>query len=262
MALGERAAMEGVLCQLQPELSIEIGTAEGASMRRIAAHSGEVHSFDLTSPSLGAPGNVTLHTGDSHQLLPEFLHQLAEEGLEVGFVLVDGDHSPEGVRRDLEDLLDSPAIAQTVILIHDTANETVRSGIDSVAFEEWDKVGHVELDWVPGHVFKDSELRHEIWCGLGLVLIGDEAPAYSGEDVYQQRYFDAAHLLAEARDGLVRREDGSGDSEANGDLASLFRQKSVELGQARAEIAAYEKSTSWRLTAPLRNLGRRVRSRR
>ena len=53
------------------------------------------------------PDNVTLHTGDSHELLPPFLAELAEQGRNVDFVIVDGDHSSEGVRRDLEDLLNS-----------------------------------------------------------------------------------------------------------------------------------------------------------
>ena len=80
MSLGERAAVEGVLAQLRPALAIEIGSAEGACLRRIAAHAGEAHSFDLQPPSLEMPGNVTLHTGDSHELLPPFLAELAEQG--------------------------------------------------------------------------------------------------------------------------------------------------------------------------------------
>ena len=38
--------------QLQPELAIEIGTAEGGSLRRVAHHSTHVHSFDLVEPPI------------------------------------------------------------------------------------------------------------------------------------------------------------------------------------------------------------------
>ena len=38
MSRGERAAVEGVLAALEPALAIEIGSAEGASLRRIAPH--------------------------------------------------------------------------------------------------------------------------------------------------------------------------------------------------------------------------------
>src|SRR4051812_27377118 len=52
MSPGERAAFEGVLAQLQPRLAIEIGTAEGGSLERIAANSADVHAVDLTDERL------------------------------------------------------------------------------------------------------------------------------------------------------------------------------------------------------------------
>jgi Methyltransferase domain len=206
MSLGERAAVEGLLTQLKPDLAIEIGSMEGASLRRIAAHAKEVHSFDLNPPTLAVPENVTLHTGDSHELLPAFLAELTEEGRNVDFVMVDGDHSSEGVRRDLEDLLNSRALRRTVILIHDTANELVRSGVDAVHFPAWPKVAHVELDFVPGQLFSEPALRNELWCGLGLVVVDASRLAYQNGAVYQQRYYPAASLLADARDLVLARE--------------------------------------------------------
>src|SRR5688500_9370779 len=94
MTLGERAALQGVLASLQPGLSIEIGTAQGGSLGRVSAASKEVHSFDLEhDPGREWPANVTLHSGDSHELLPAFLAELANDGRNVDFVLVDGDHT-------------------------------------------------------------------------------------------------------------------------------------------------------------------------
>ena len=79
MSPGERATLEGVLAQLRPALALEVGTAQGGSLRRVAAYSEEVHSFDLVAPDAEVTGlaNVTFHTGDSHVLLPETLAQLA-----------------------------------------------------------------------------------------------------------------------------------------------------------------------------------------
>src|SRR3954471_20197313 len=147
LSFGERAALEGVLAQARPRLAIEIGTAEGGSLARIAAHSDEVHSFDLVPPGDVARGleNVTFHTGDSHALLPELLARFAEEGRNVDFALVDGDHSADGVHQDMRDLLDSPALAQSVILAHDTANPMVREGLDRVHYAGYPKVAYVEL---------------------------------------------------------------------------------------------------------------------
>lgn len=205
MSLGERAALEGVLVSLKPPLAIEIGTAEGGSLRRIAEHSPEVHSFDLVAPDpeTAAIAHATFHSGDGHELLPAFLAELVEAGRNVEFVLVDGDHSADGVRRDAEDLLASEAVGQTVILFHDTANEEVRAGIDAVDFDAHAKVAHVEPDFVAGSVFSDPGLRGEIWGGLGIVIIDAAKTRPPGRSALQDRIFSTAELLREARDRRV-----------------------------------------------------------
>jgi hypothetical protein len=239
MSLGERAAVEGVLAQLRPALAIEIGSADGACLQRIAAHAGEVHSFDLVAPGRPVADNVALHTGDSHRLLPAFLHELADAGRNVDFVMVDGDHTPEGLRRDLEDLLDSRAVAQTVILIHDTANERVRSGVDAVHFKAWPKVAHVELDWIPGQLFAEPALRNELWYGLGLVLVDAAQPSYRHGSVYERRYHPAAPLLAELRQLVIAR-DGPSAAAHNPQEAVSMRAAGLagELAEAKATISA------------------------
>lgn len=206
MSLGERAAVEGVLSQLKPAVAIEVGTAQGACLARIAAHSHHVHSFDLEPPSVPVADNVTIHVGDSHQLLASVLAEVAERGETVEFALLDGDHSAEGVSRDVGDLLDSRAVDRTVLLIHDSANEEVRLGLDSIRFTDWPRVTHVELDWVPGQLFKQPEARNQLWGGLALIMVGTPPPARLVDNVYQQSYHDAAHLLAIARDEIKARE--------------------------------------------------------
>ncbi len=284
MSLGERAAVEGVLSQLRPKLAIEIGSMEGACLRRIAAYAGEAHSFDLSPPSLSVPDNVTLHTGDSHELLPQFLDELAEQGRNVDFVIVDGDHSAEGVRQDVEDLLNSRALASCVILIHDTANERVRRGLDGVHFEAWPKVAHVELDWVPGRLFAEPELRNELWFGLGLVIVDSSRAAYLNGAVYEQRYHPAAALLARERQLMLARSQVRPGPEGLLDEADAMRIRAadlvaevsiarareaeleLQLTAARHQIERAERtladvtgSPSWRLTTPLRSAKRLVR---
>ena len=277
MSWGERAAVEGVLTQLKPRLAIEIGSMEGACLRRIAEHAEEVHSFDLSPPTLPMPDNVTLHTGDSHELLPSLLAELEQAGRNVELVIVDGDHSPEGVKRDIEDLLDSRALAQTVMLIHDTANERVRAGIDAVRYTAWPKVAHVELDWVPGRLFAEPKLRGELWFGLGLVLIDSARLAYRGGEVFEQRYEPSALLMALGRDVLAagERAGAAGPSEEGrlevlrnriasmaGDPSGSFSREAelrTELALLRERLDGAEKalaniksSASWKMTEPLR----------
>jgi hypothetical protein len=243
MSYGERAALEGLLCQLKPALAVEIGTAEGGSLARIAEHSTEVHSFDLVEPHprVRELRNVTLHTGDSHRLLPELLARLADEGRNVDFVLVDGDHSSEGVCQDVRDLLESRAIGRTIMVIHDTINETVRAGLERVRYEAYPKVAYVELDFVAGYMFREPSLRHELWGGLGLVVVDSARRAYFAGGARQTRYYETFELVRGAQPRLVelqRLED--------------------ELRQTRGWLDSVQASASWRITAPLRELKRRL----
>jgi predicted O-methyltransferase YrrM len=173
MAPGERAAVEGLLAQIRPALAIEIGTAQGGSLRRIAEYSDEVHAFDL-APEVDSSAfpNVTFHVGDSHELLPQVLADLADQGRNVDFALVDGDHRPAGARQDLETLLGSPALRQSTIVMHDTMNEGVRAAFERIDWAARGNVSYVDLAFV--QLDQTRILLGERWGGLGLVLIDED----------------------------------------------------------------------------------------
>ena len=195
MSFGERAALEGVLSQVKPRLALEIGTAEGGSLARIAAHSEEVHSIDLVRCPAPQPEHVTLHVGDSHRLLPEVLERFADERRNVDFVLVDGDHSRAGVREDLIDLLGSPAVSRTVIVLHDTFNGEVRAGITDVDFALHPDVALVELDMTGGYMARTGPFAGQLWGGIGLVVVDPEAERRKG--LYNQYLHDAWAMIRE-----------------------------------------------------------------
>lgn len=248
MLPGERAALKGVLSALRPSLSIEIGTDKGGSLELIAAHSETVHAFDLVRAPEVTPERfptVSFHIGDSHELLPQVLEQLSSAERSVDFAFVDGDHTAAGVRKDLEDLLSSPTVTDTVILVHDTLNQRVRAGLEQVDYSAFGKVRLVDLDFVQGRALREDG---ELWAGLGIVVtgfaLGPEAggPAvYGAPEVY-------AGLAASARP----------DYEP---LAEVEQ----ELATQRELLSMMESSLSWRLTAPARSVSllvRRLRSRR
>lgn len=240
MSYGERAALEGVLQALRPSLAIELGRAEGGSLRRIAASSGQALSFDLVEPAgeLGELDNVTMFTGDSHRQLSEQLAELAAAGRNVDFVLVDGDHSAPGVRADMVDLLQSPALRRSVILAHDSLNEDVRAGLDSVDYEAYAKVVWVDLDFVPGAVAQLPGLRGQCWGGLGLVIV-DEDGGFSHGSVRNPTLFPAPEVVWPwARS--ERETNGAPPATGNDSM---------------------RRSLSWQLTAPLRAAMRRLRDR-
>ena len=263
MTLGERAALEGVLSRVKPKLAVEIGTAEGGSLRRIAEHSEHVHSFDLVEPdpSTRELDNVTLHTGDSHRLLPTFLSEVASDGGNIDFALVDGDHSADGVQQDVENLLASPAIARTVILIHDTANPEVRRGCEQVRLQGNQSVRYRDFDFVAGHLSHGGAYHLQLWGGLGLILVDDGLGPTQLDD--QPPFYSFAELGSRVRDALQAAED-AGTEIAPGRAPALQPSAPVggEPNRGRSASAAVLGAGSGRITALLRRAAHTARRRK
>jgi Methyltransferase domain len=216
MTYGERSALEGLLSHVKPSLAIETGTAQGGSLRRIAAHSEEVHAFDVVESvrDLGAEIlNAHFHIGDSAKLLPEVLGQFERDGRHVDFALIDGDHSVRGVQRDARALLGSGACRRTVIVFHDSANDDVRVGLEALDLAHNHKVAIAILDFVPGYLVKPDHASypHAIWNGLALVVLDDgrEGPPILQDDRYSvAEVYQRARELFEGRNELPRRLSG------------------------------------------------------
>lgn len=261
MSFGERSALEGVLSQLRPRLAVEIGTYEGGSLSFLARHCEQVHTLDLYDlvANRGAYANVTFHTGDSAVLLPALLQELEREGRELDLALVDGDHSAEGVRRDLQNLLDSATTRSTVILLHDTMNEETRDGIERTGLSEHPKVVYHELDFIPGYEFSGGHFDGQVWGGLGLVITGErpfEGYRNGTEQTRYRRPFELLHDARRLRDELAAARERAHLADTQADAAR------AETERAGSVLRAMEASISWRLTTPLRTLKRALRARR
>jgi hypothetical protein len=248
MSFGERAAFEGLLSQSKPRLALEIGTYNGGSLRFLAAHCAHVHTFDLYDlvEDRTRFGNVTFHIGDSKLLVPKLLQQLETDRQELDFALIDGDHSAEGVRQDLINLLGSSATHSMLILLHDTMNVETRAGIERVGLSTHPNVVYHELDFIPGYEFVGGHFDGQVWGGLGLVITGDRRAEGYLDSPAQSRYRDPFQRFHSA-DWLSKE---------------LERAQS-ELRLSQHWLEAIQSSLSWRLTAPLRvgkrKLGRRLR---
>ena len=205
-----------------------------------------VHAFDLElKPEVAAErySNVVFHEGDSHVLVPQVLEELAAAQCSVDFALIDGDHSAEGARRDVENVLDSSAASRTVILIHDIVNERVRAGVEAVDFKSFAHVTHVDLDLLPGHALRGEPVEGQLWGGFGVVLTGWDPPAVTLTKPSQ-------YSTAEVFDGFLRtRAVGGPDSRPRyEEIVALEREVALQQGYA----AEMRNSLSWKVTAPLR----------
>jgi hypothetical protein len=237
MSFGERAALEGLLAQLRPALALEVGTYDGGSLRRIAAHSARVHTVDLHDVVSDRSHftNVEFHIGDARGVVPRLLDEFHRAGEQVDFVLIDGDHSAEGVRTDLEHVVDAPAARRTLIVLHDTMNAETRSGIEQVDLATRPHVVYAELDFVPGYEFRGGHFDGQVWGGLGLIVTGERrADAYAGSP-HQWRY---AVPFAERR----ARDHERAELEA----------LRADLDRHRDGLERMRASVSWRITRPLR----------
>jgi predicted O-methyltransferase YrrM len=168
MAYSEQAALRGVLSALEPQVSLELGTFRGGSLAHIAAHSREVHTFDLVSHAANAIPNVHYHLGETDSTVPQVLQELSDAQRTVDFVLVDADHSRAGVERDMRNLLHSSAVEGTVILLHDCANEGVREGARNAILDAPD-IAYADLSFVTPA--SPTPLFAEAWGGLGIVVV-------------------------------------------------------------------------------------------
>ena len=71
------------------------------------------------------------------------------------------------MRQDLIDLLGSPAISPTVIVLHDTFNGEVRAGITDVDFASYPDVALVELDMTGGYMARTGPFADSSGAGSG-----------------------------------------------------------------------------------------------
>lgn len=181
MTRPERLAMQQTLSALKPKLSIEIGTYKGGSLQVIAEHSDRVISLDI-SPDLESEfgtrfPNAEFVTGHSQDTLPVIVDNLNRTGESPDFVLIDGDHSADGVRRDVNSVLQIQPQRPMVIFMHDTFNPDCRQGMITANWSDCPYVHSVDIDFIPGLFSEgsfDTAEAGSMWSGLGCAVLSPE----------------------------------------------------------------------------------------
>jgi glycosyltransferase involved in cell wall biosynthesis len=168
----ERLALTAVLSRHQPYCAIEVGTYRGGSLSLIAQYSQLVFSIDL-DPSipdrLPQFKHVSFLTGDSGVILPYLLNELNQAGIPVDFILLDGDHTAAGIRRDVAPLLTYTPKKPLFVLLHDSFNPECRRGILEAGWARSPYCHFVDIDFVPGRIVESpGPSRGQLWGGLAL----------------------------------------------------------------------------------------------
>ena len=173
MSPSERVGLIFVLEHLRPKVAIEIGTKNGGSLQVLSHFCDRVYSIDI-DPDVpqrlqGKFANVEYLIGPSDQMLPPLIDRLQNEAAELSFALVDGDHSREGVLKDINNLLRFRPSVPFYIIMHDSFNPQCRLGLKQADWLANPHVHAVELDFIAGAVNSAPNFRNQLWGGLALV---------------------------------------------------------------------------------------------
>ena len=165
----------GVAKILQPESYLEIGVRRGRSACMVASQSPKVNfvGFDMwienyagmENPgeslvrselmNIGHSGTIEFHEGDSRVTIPKYFAEHPDAFFDI--ITVDGDHSVEGARLDLENVM--PRLKSGGILIFDDTCNQSHPGLD----ELWNSLVGKNPDFAT-HTFND------VGFGVGIAV--------------------------------------------------------------------------------------------
>jgi Methyltransferase domain len=194
MSRAEKFALQSLLAYSQPEIAIEVGTYQGGSLQILAQQTQQVYSLDIDTQVKANLGphfsNVDFISGDSAETLPILVNQLNARSAAVGFVLIDGDHSEAGVRRDINAVLQLRPQRDIIIVMHDSFNPGCRSGIQTAAWQDCPYVSFMELDYIPGTYYDeplDTASERSMWGGFAVALLTAEPRERADRQISQSQ---------------------------------------------------------------------------
>lgn len=171
----ERLGLMALLHRCQPRVAIEVGRHRCGSLTAISQFAEAVYSIStepIAQEELSHLHNVSVITGTSQDKLPGLMETLRASSKPVDFVLIDGDHSASGVKRDIEIVIGHPPIAPMIVAIHDSFNPDCRRGILEAAWHASKHVHWVEVDLIPGRVIEHGGYgTGELWGGFACALL-------------------------------------------------------------------------------------------
>ncbi len=176
MSQAERSLLRTVLERVRPSIAIEVGTFRGGTLSLMSQYCEAVFSLDIDPElpvKLSQIRNAQFIIGPSAKTLPELLAGLSAAHMEPEFILIDADHSEQGVRGDIQTVLARVPKVRTFVAMHDSFNPGCRRGIVTSGWENCPYVHSVEVDFVSGSVVNQpgSPADGQMWGGLGFAVL-------------------------------------------------------------------------------------------
>ncbi len=203
MSTAEQATIIQLLQTIKPKVAIEIGTYNGGSLQVLSAFSEKVYAIDL-SPEFRdsrceAFKNVSYKIGDSKTIIPKLVSEINNSDEVVEFILIDGDHSTDGVLQDITNVLQLIPKQNITIILHDSFNPDCRKGMQAYNYNSNSYVHAVELDFATG-LFNHDGLKREMWGGFACIEMQPKkrendlkVSAYQNK-LYKQTYYTSIHF--------------------------------------------------------------------
>jgi hypothetical protein len=169
----ERAGIYMVLCLCEPTVVIEIGARFAGATALFSQFAKHVYVVDI-DPAVEDRcrhlHNVTVLIGDSAKVVPSLIERVNAQHGGWDFALVDGDHSADGVRNDLNALIQARPLRRAYVTMHDSFNPECRKGILAANWNlPW--VHAVEVDFTIGNLMPQPHVFAQMWGGLALAEI-------------------------------------------------------------------------------------------
>lgn len=179
MMTWEQIALTGVLSRLRPKGAIEIGVYYGGSLSLAAPYCEKIVAIDIdpdVRDRFAPPPNAEIWIEPSSEAVPKAFARFEALGMPVNYVLIDADHSVEGVMRDIDLVLNYKPKEPMLVLMHDSGNPATRRGILAADWARNPYVRLVDVDFVPGQIIENSVAgeRAEVWGGLALAFLHPE----------------------------------------------------------------------------------------
>jgi len=201
MSDSERLGLTALLARHRPKCAVEIGTYQGGSLSLFAQFCDAVFSIDIdpeVARKFGYFSNVAFLTGDSSSILPRLLRALDNAGMSPDFILIDGDHSAEGIKRDVNCILDYQPKRPLFVALHDSFNPGCRQGMLEAGWAHSPYLQWIDLDFIPGRIVSHGgPSAGQMWGGLAVAYF---TPSRRRENLLLrqsgQRLFAAAKATA------------------------------------------------------------------
>ena len=139
----------------------------------------------------------------------EILRHCAKEQRNVEFILVDGDHSAEGVRADINALLVAEQKPLAWCSFTTASNPACREGIKTANWSSSRAVQGVEIDFIPGiyhHEAYDTAEARTMWGGFACAVLEPTERRRPLElQASQQALFDAVYQVSAHAPAMTMR---------------------------------------------------------